>query len=507
MNFFCLWPLKEAYFLWKKLKKQIPKKKYVLFETGYGPSGVPHIGTFCEIIRTSMVRKAFIKLTGLKTKLFCISDDMDGLKKIPYYIKKNFKFNISKTLSTINDPYNLFKSYSSYMNARLKYFLEKHYLEYELISSTKYYKYGNFNKYLKIILTNYNKIISILLPTLRTNRKNTYSIFLPICKITKNILYKQVIGFDKNIYEIIFYNCNNKKIKQSILNGQCKLQWKIDFAMRWIALDVDYEIYGNDIQSNAYLYNKICILLGKKTPKQMSYELFVDEFGKKISKSKGNGIRIEEWLYYGHFNSLKLFMYQSPKKIKKISYNIIPIFLNKYLRYLNLYIIKSDNNNPIHFIHEGPLENIFSINFSSILNIVNNCDNFYNHIIYNYINKFYITLLDKNIINILLKYTKNYYYFILSKKKYETINKSNFKLFANLYNEINYINYNVLIINNILYFFSSFYKKKCIKLLYKNIYQILIGKNKGIKISSFIKNYSIKRTKHLILIKLNISIH
>ena len=250
------WVFKEAWELYDKIGRKTPDKGYVLFETGYGPSGFPHIGTFAEIIRTSMVRKAFTQISNIKTKLFCVSDDMDALKKVPTNIPNYIKYQkyLDRPLTSIPDPFAIYNSYGDYMNVQLTQSLDNIMSDYEFVSATHYYKTGYFNHYLHLVLKNYQAILDVILPTLGLQRRATYSPFLPICPYTGKVLQVKVIRYNPTENTIVYLDPEHNEIEISILNGKCKLQWKVDFAMRWAAFNVDYEIYGKDIKDNAILY-------------------------------------------------------------------------------------------------------------------------------------------------------------------------------------------------------------------------------------------------------------
>ena len=319
------WPFVEAKRILKERKKNIENKGKIILQTGYGPSGLPHIGTFGEVARTSMVVNALSQLTDIPKDIITFSDDMDGLRKIPENIpnQEKLKNYLHKPLTQVPDPFEKYNSFGEHNNEMLKNFLNNFGFKYSFKSSTELYKSGNFNSTLKLILKNYNGIMDIIIPTLRKERQKTYSPFLPICPETGVVLEIPVLEIDEKNSKIIFDN-QGKKLEKSILDGNCKLQWKVDWAMRWYALDVDFEMYGKDLIESAILSTKIIRLLGKTNPSGFAYELFLDEKGEKISKSKGNGITIDEWLEYASPESLSLFMYQNPKRAKKLYREIVP---------------------------------------------------------------------------------------------------------------------------------------------------------------------------------------
>ena len=345
------WPFTEARSILKNRGDLLEKKGYVLFQTGYGPSGLPHIGTFGEVCRTTMVIQAFKKLSDIPVKLFTFSDDMDGLRKVPENIPNNelLHQNLNKPLSSIPDPFNKYSSFGEHNNEMLKDFLDKFKFTYDFKSSTQMYKNGAFNEELLKVLKNYEKIMNVILPTLGPERKKTYSPFLPVCPETGKVLEIPICEIDEKNNEVVFDN-SGKKLKTKITNGLCKLQWKVDWAMRWSALKVDFEMYGKDLIPSAELSAKICKILGSSPPNGFAYELFLDEKGEKISKSKGNGITIEEWLKYATPESLALYMYQNPQRAKKLYPQVIPKAVDEYLTFLEKFEnqeVKEKLGNPV----------------------------------------------------------------------------------------------------------------------------------------------------------------
>ena len=284
------WPFVEIRKLLKDRKDIINKKNKITFQTGYGPSGLPHIGTFGEVSRTSMMINALNHIKEIESELITFSDDMDGLRKVPDNIPndKILHDNMGKPLTDIPDPFKKYKSFGEHNNKMLVEFLKKFKFDFIFKSSTENYKKGIFNDSIKRVLEKYDDIMNIILPTLRSERRKTYSPFLPICPDTGKVLEIPVIEMDKKNNNVVFDN-NGKKMKVDILNGKCKLQWKVDWAMRWFTFDVDFEMYGKDLIESAILSSKICEAMGKQSPNGFAYELFLDEKGEKISKSKGNG--------------------------------------------------------------------------------------------------------------------------------------------------------------------------------------------------------------------------
>jgi lysyl-tRNA synthetase class 1 len=333
------WPFEEARALLTRLEKL--GKKTALFETGYGPSGLPHIGTFGEVARTSMVRHAFEVLTEgqYKTHLICFSDDMDGLRKVPDNLPnpEMIRENIGRPLTSVPDPFGTHESFGHHMNARLRAFLDTFGFSYEFKSSTETYKSGAFDTALLTILANYDKVMKVMLPTLGDERAETYSPFLPISPISGKVLLAKVVRTDIEKGTITYIEEDGSEMTVPVTGGHCKLQWKPDMGMRWAALGVDYEMYGKDHLASAKLYDSICRIAGGTPPQQMMFELFLDANGEKISKSKGNGITIDEWLKYAPEESLALYMFTKPRTAKKLHFDVIPQQVDDYLTYLEKY--------------------------------------------------------------------------------------------------------------------------------------------------------------------------
>ena len=395
------WPFVEAKKILRERKKYIEKKGKIILQTGYGPSGLPHIGTFGEVARTSMVVNALNQITEIPKEIITFSDDMDGLRKVPDNIPNQeiLKNNLHKPLTQIPDPFQKFDSFGEHNNQMLKKFLNEFNFTYSFKSSTELYKNGFFNETLKLILNKYQEIMNIIIPTLGVERQKTYSPFLPICPDTGVVLEIPVLEIDQKNSKIIFDNFG-KKLETSILNGNCKLQWKVDWAMRWFALDIDFEMYGKDLIESAILSTKIIKSLGKVNPSGFAYELFLDEKGEKISKSKGNGITINQWLEYASPESLSLFMYQNPKRAKKLYKEIVPKAVDEYLDFID----KGKNQtelqmllNPVWHVHNGiiPKENII-MSFSMLLNLVETSNASSKELLWKFVKKYKPDILEKN---------------------------------------------------------------------------------------------------------------
>ena len=371
------WPFEEARKIVARLKKK-PKDE-IIFETGYGPSGLPHIGTFGEVARTTMVRHAFRVLTDdkIKTRLIAFSDDMDGLRKVPDNVpnKELLEQDLGKPLTKVRDPFGEYPSFGAHNNARLRKFLDHFGFDYEFMSSTECYTSGRFDKALLTVLERFDKVMAIMLPSLREERAQTYSPFLPIDPKTGIVLQVPVIAQDAKAGTIIYEDPETKApVTTPVTGGRCKLQWKPDWAMRWVALGVDYEMAGKDLIDSVKLSGEICRALGGQPPEGFNYELFLDENGQKISKSKGNGLTIDEWLRYAAPESLSLFMYREPKAAKRLYFDVIPRTVDDYQQFLDAYPRQEPRQqlqNPVWHIHSGKPPRVeMPVTFTMLLTLV-----------------------------------------------------------------------------------------------------------------------------------------
>jgi lysyl-tRNA synthetase, class I len=369
------WPFEEARALLKRFEKKAPEKGYVLFETGYGPSGLPHIGTFGEVARTTMIRRAFEAISDIPTRLICFSDDLDGMRKVPENVPDQAMLhqNMQKPLTSVPDPYGEYPSFGAHNNAMLRRFLDTFGFEYEFISATEFYQSGQFDDTLRLAVERYDQIMAIMLASLREERQQTYSCFLPIHPETGRVLYVPMKNIDAKNHTITFDDEDGREWTLPVTGGNVKLQWKPDFGARWAALGVDFEMYGKDHSTNTPIYDGICEVLGGKRPNHMSYELFLDDQGQKISKSKGNGLTIDEWLTYAATESLSYFMYQKPKTAKRMHFDVIPRAVDEYHQQLRAYPIQEIDaqvNNPVWHIHHGaPPESKMVVTFGMLLNL------------------------------------------------------------------------------------------------------------------------------------------
>jgi len=369
------WPFEEARRILKRYENAPPEKGYVLFETGYGPSGLPHIGTFGEVARTSMIRRAFEEISDIPSKLICFSDDLDGMRKVPGNVPNPERLQeyLQMPLTSVPDPFGKYESFGHHNNAMLRRFLDTFGFEYEFISATEFYRSGKFDEVLLRAAEKYDAIMQVMLKSLREERRQTYSIFLPIHPETGRVLYvpmKQVNAADGTI---TFDTPEGEEMTLPVTGGNVKLQWKPDFGARWAALGVDFEMYGKDHSTNTPIYDRICEILGTKKPEHFTYELFLDENGQKISKSSGNGVSIDEWLTYASSESLSYFMYQKPKTAKRMYFDIIPKAVDEYHQQLRAYANQDDAarlNNPVWHIHGGDVPaSDMVVSFAMLLNL------------------------------------------------------------------------------------------------------------------------------------------
>ena len=369
------WPFEEARALAKRYEKAPPAKGHVLFETGYGPSGLPHIGTFGEVARTTMIRRAFELISDIPTRLICFSDDVDGMRKVPENVPNQpmLRQHMQMPLTSVPDPYGEYASFGHHNNAMLRRFLDTFGFQYEFISATEFYKSGRFDATLLLACERYDAIMAIMLASLREERQQTYSCFLPLHPESGRVMYVPMKEVNARDGTITFDDETGREWTLPVTGGHVKLQWKPDFGARWAALDVDFEMYGKDHSTNTPIYDGICEVLGGRKPNHFGYELFLDEHGQKISKSKGNGLTIDEWLTYAATESLSYFMYQKPKTAKRMHFDVIPKAVDEYHQQLKAYAgqdAAGKVNNPVWHIHSGqPPQSHMVVSFAMLLNL------------------------------------------------------------------------------------------------------------------------------------------
>jgi lysyl-tRNA synthetase class 1 len=507
------WPFVEAKKLLKERKSFIEKKGKITLQTGYGPSGLPHIGTFGEVARTSMMVNALNQLTDLPTEIITFSDDMDGLRKVPENVPKKdlLEKNLHKPLTQVPDPFNKFDSFGEHNNEMLKTFLNSFNFKYIFKSSTSLYKSGFFNSTLQIILKNYEGVMDIILPTLGKERQKTYSPFLPLCPDTGQVLEIPVKEIDIKDSKIIFNN-NGKELETSILDGNCKLQWKVDWAMRWYALDIDFEMYGKDLIESAILSSKIIKLIGKTNPSGFAYELFLDEKGEKISKSKGNGITIDQWLEYASPESLSLYMYQNPKRAKKLFKEIVPKAVDEYLDFIEKAKTQDELKllmNPVWHVHNSkvPKENMI-MSFSMLLNLVETSNANSKELLWKFVKKYKtdISEIDHPIFDKLVGYAIKYFNDVIKlQKKYKKPNDNEKLALEALVKTLDKCNDKMSPedIQTLIYSTGkeNGYSEN-LRDWFKLIYEVVFGDENGPRMGFFISFFGVNETKDLILNKI-----
>ena len=503
------WPIVEAKKMLRERKLLIEKKSKITLQTGYGPSGLPHIGTFGEVARTSMMVNALKQLTDLPTEIITFSDDMDGLRKVPENVPNQDLLinNLHKPLTQVPDPFKKFNSFGEHNNEMLKNFLNRFNFKYSFKSSTDLYKKGFFNETLQIVLENYEGIMNIILPTLGKERQKTYSPFLPICLETGKVLEIPVVEILKDQSKIVFDN-EGKKIEVSILDGHCKLQWKVDWAMRWYALNIDFEMYGKDLIESAILSSRIIKLIGKSNPSGFAYELFLDEKGEKISKSKGNGITIDQWLEYASPESLSLYMYQNPKRAKKLYKEIVPKTVDEYLEFIEK--AKNQNDlqllmNPLWHVHNGniPKEEII-MSFSMLLNLVETSNADSKELLWKFVKKYKKNILEENypIFDNLIGYAIKYFNDVIRlQKKYKKPNTQEKIAIEALIKTLDSCNDKMLPedIQTLIYSTGkeNGYSEN-LRDWFKLIYEVVFGDENGPRMGFFISFFGVNETKELI---------
>ncbi len=516
------WPFEEARKIVARLKRR-PKDE-VIFETGYGPSGLPHIGTFGEVARTTMVRHAFRVLTDdkVKTRLIAFSDDMDGLRKVPDNVpnKELLSQHLGKPLTKVPDPFGTHPSFGEHNNARLRAFLDTFGFEYEFMSSTQCYTSGRFDATLLTMLERFDAVMGIMLPSLREERAQTYSPFLPIDPKTGVVLQVPVLAHDAKRGTITYEEPGtDERFTVPVTGGRCKLQWKPDWAMRWVALGIDYEMAGKDLIDSVKLSGEICKALGSQPPEGFNYELFLDEKGQKISKSKGNGLTIDEWLRYASPESLSLFMYREPKAAKRLYFDVIPRQVDDYQQFLDGYDKQEPKHrlgNPVWHIHAGrPPKADMPIPFSMLLTLVSSSNAENAETLWGFIGRYRpgVTAQTHPKLNDAVGYAIHYFRdFVLPEKKFREPSVDDRKALQDLRDALSNLppDASAEQIQDVLYevgrrppFLDE--KKKAkdgkpgVSLDWFNmLYQVLLGQEKGPRFGSFVAVYGLKNTVDMI---------
>jgi lysyl-tRNA synthetase class 1 len=516
------WPFEEARKIVARLKKK-PKDE-VIFETGYGPSGLPHIGTFGEVARTTMVRHAFRVLTGdkIKTRLIAFSDDMDGLRKVPDNVpnKEMLEQDLGKPLTKVRDPFGEYPSFGAHNNARLRKFLDHFGFDYEFLSSTDCYTSGRFDKALLTVLERFDKVMAIMLPSLREERAQTYSPFLPIDLKSGIVLQVPVIAHDAKAGTVTYEDPETKALVTTpVTGGRCKLHWKPDWAMRWVALGVDYEMAGKDLIDSVKLSGEICRALGGAPPEGFNYELFLDENGQKISKSKGNGLTIDEWLRYASPESLSLFMYREPKAAKRLYFDVIPRTVDEYQQFLDGYPRQEPRQqlqNPVWHIHSGHPPTVdMPISFQMLLTLVSSSNAENAETLWGFIGRYRpgVTPQTHPKLAATVGYAIQYFHdFVLPAKKFREPSEVERKALQDLRDAVSQLRASATAedIQNVVYEIGRRepfldHKKKAkdgrpgVSLDWFNmLYQVLLGQEKGPRFGSFVAVYGLQNTVDMI---------
>ncbi len=503
-----VWPFAEAARLAARCAS-VPDKGYVLFETGYGPSGLPHIGTFGEVARTTMVRHAFTELSDLPTRLFAFSDDMDGLRRVPANIPNRDMVaeHLGKPLTAIPDPYEEAESYGHGMNARLRAFLDTFDFDYEFVSATETYRSGRFDATLIGVLQHYDEIMAVILPTLGAERQATYSPFLPLCPETGVVLQVPIVARDIDSNTVGYRDSDGKTLEVPVTGGHCKLQWKVDWAMRWVSLDVDYEMSGKDLIDSVRLSSRICKILGGTPPEGFVYELFLDENGQKISKSLGNGLTIDEWLRYASPESLALYNYNSPRKAKRLYFDVIPKTVDDYLAHLVKFREQDDTArlaNPVWHIHSGdPPDEHAPLSFAVLLNLASVVNADEKTVLWGFITRYApaASPQDNPLLDRLADYAVAYYQdFVKPAKRYRSASETEAAAMADLADtlaalpagaEAEAIQYEV-------YEVGKRHGFEELRAWFRALYEVLLGQSQGPRMGSFIALYGVAEMVTLI---------
>jgi lysyl-tRNA synthetase, class I len=503
------WPFEEARKLVARFKDAPPAKGYVLFETGYGPSGLPHIGTFGEVVRTTMVRQAFKRLSDLPTRLFCFSDDMDGLRMVPDNIPdpEMLRRHLGQPLTRIPDPFGKFESFGHHNNAMLRRFLDGFGFDYEFQSSTEWYMSGRFDRALLDVLGHYDAIMEVMLPSLREERQQSYSPFLPISPKTGRVLQVPILEVKQDAGTVVFRDEEDTLTEVPVTGGHCKLQWKPDWAMRWHALGVDYEMSGKDLITSVELANKICRVLVSPPPEGFNFELFLDDKGQKISKSKGNGLTVDEWLAYAPPESLALFMYQKPRAAKRLYFDVIPRAVDDYLTFLDKFSGETPAQrleNPVWHIHDGnPPVGGLPLGFGILLNLASVAHAQDKAALWGYISRYVPDATPENqpLLDRLVGHALAYYRdFVKPAKRYRAPSELERQALADLRAELAALPADAKPdeIQDRVYEVGKRHAFPELKAWFAALYEVLIGQATGPRMGSFIALYGIGETIALI---------
>jgi lysyl-tRNA synthetase class 1 len=495
-----------------RLNGKTPEKGYVLFQTGYGPSGLPHIGTFGEVCRTSMVRFAFDQLSDMPTKLICFSDDMDGFRKVPDNVPNQdmLRGYLGKPLTQVPDPFEKFESFAHHNNAKLRAFLDSFGFEYEFKSSTETYKSGAFDEALLKMLALHEEVKQAVLPILGEERSATYSPFLPVSPKSGKVLQAPVLELRPDAGTIVFEDEDGAKTEVPVTGGHCKAQWRPDWALRWYALDVDYEMAGEDLVSSADIAGKITEILGGKKPAGFHYKLFLDEHNQKISKSKGNGITVEEWLRYAPNESLSCYMYQRPTSGKKLYFDVIPKAVDEYISFADKLPQQQGEpdkiaDNPAFYIHEGREPPHTPVSFALLLNLASAANAHSKETMWGFIKRYRPDATPENrpFLDHLVGFAVRYYEdFVLPAKRYRLPDARERAALEDLAKRLAALPAGADAETIQTEVFSAGkengYPKEELRSWFQAIYEILIGQSQGPRFGAFVEIYGAQETIRLI---------
>ena len=514
------WPFVEARALLERLDKSkslesAAHKGYALFETGYGPSGLPHIGTFAEVARTSMVRHAFSLISEMPTRLFAFSDDMDGLRRVPDNVPNaEMLAEYAQTgdlggvpLTSIPDPFGTHESFGHHNNARLGQFLDTFGFDYEFQSATECYRSGRFDEALLEVLRHYDDVMDVVLPTLRDERRKTYCPFLPLSPVSGRVLAVPAEAVRPESGTVVFRDETGEPFETLVTGGNCKLQWRVDWAMRWAALGVDYEMSGKDLIDSVRLSGRICRILGATPPAGFTYELFLDENGEKISKSRGNGLTIDEWLRYGPPESLAYFMYQKPKAAKRLYFDVIPRGVDEYLAALGRAAGEDERrrlDNPVWHIHAGtPPDPQDGITYNVLLNLATVCHTEDKAVLWHFVARTRPGLAPENapMIDVLVERAINYYRdFVMPSQRYRAPTEMESGALDDLARVLEGLpaDADAEAIQTEVYEVGKRHPFADLKAWFRALYEILLGQPQGPRMGSFIALYGIAETVTLV---------
>lgn len=504
------WPFEEARKILDRIGQAATPPKEIIFETGYGPSGLPHIGTFGEVARTGMVRHALSVMCDIPSRIICFSDDMDGLRKVPDNIpnREMVAGHLDKPLTQVPDPFGTHDSFGRHNNARLRAFLDDFGFEYDFYSATDCYTEGRFDDALRRVLEKYDDVMEIVLPTLGPERRATYSPFLPVCPRTGKVLQVPIEERNADTGTVVYTDPETgERVEVLVTGGACKLQWKADWAMRWYALGVDYEMAGKDLIDSVKLSGSICRALGGTPPDGFNYELFLDENAEKISKSRGNGLTIGEWLRYASPESLSEFMYQGPRKAKRLYFDVIPKNVDEYLIFLAKYPgqeLKERLRNPVWHIHNGNPPAIGSpINFAVLLNLVSASNSQDPEALWGFIRRYAPDTSPEThpVLNNMVGYAVNYFHdFVRPSKAFRPPTEMEAAALRDLAGQLGGLDpkADAEAIQTIVYGIGKAHPFENLRDWFRALYEVLLGQSQGPRFGSFVALYGIAETRELI---------